>query len=253
MILAVNIGNTNIRAAVGNQTIVNQTVFYTTESDVITQIESGLGKDIWDSIEGSIIASVVPTRTNAIISLLEKRIGISARRINIKQCGDLKTNQYEGLLGEDRVVCCAHALQKFSPPFVLIDYGTATTINVVTKNGEFVGGAILPGLQTSLDALTNNTGQLPQISGLDRLENPIPLIGKNTMENLKSGAIIGQACATEEFISRIEKELDCKVSIIVTGGHGPVVLPYCRFKYTYEPSLLLEGLLMLYKNAVTIS
>ena len=260
MILAINIGNTNIRAAVGNQNIIAQTVFYASESDVITQIESGFkgielkqsehkesrfGKNIWDIIDDSIIASVVPSRTDIIASSLEKKIGAPSRRINIKQCGNLKVNLYEGLLGEDRVVCCAKALQKFTPPFVVIDYGTATTVNVVTKNGEFAGGAIFPGLQTGLDALTGNTGQLPQISNLDRIKEPITLIGKNTVENLKSGAVIGQACAAEGFISRIEEELNCKLSVIVTGGHGPVVLPYCRFEYIYEPSLLLEGLLML--------
>jgi len=242
MILAVNIGNTNIRAAIGCQRIVKQTVFYIDEGCVIDQIEAGLG-DIWAQIDGSIIATVVPDHTDMVVSALEQKTGRPVRRIDKKHCGNLRVDKYEGLLGEDRIICCAQALRKFSAPFVVIDYGTATTINVVNGSGAFIGGAILTGLQTGLDALTHNTAQLPQISAA---EAHIPLIGKNTVENLQSGAVIGLACATEGFLNRIEAEMGCKMPVIVTGGHGPIVLPYCRFDYIHEPSLLLEGLLALH-------
>ena len=242
MILAVNIGNTNIRAAIGCQDIINQTVFHIDEGCVTDQIEAGLG-EIWDKIEGSIIATVVPEHTDMVMSALKHKTGRPVKRIDKKHCGGLRVDSYEGLLGEDRIVCCARALQKISPPFIVIDYGTATTINVVNGSGEFIGGAILTGLQMSLDALTRNTAQLPQINAA---KEKIPLIGKNTMENLQSGAIIGLACATEGFLNRIEEEMGCKMPVIVTGGHSPVILPHCRFDYIHEPSLLLEGLLALY-------
>jgi len=252
MILAVNIGNTNIRAALGHLDgtsckIISQTVFYAHEGCIIDQIEAGLGL-IWDQVEGSIIATVVPAHTDMIMSALEHKIGKPVKRIDINKCGHLHTDQYEGLLGEDRAVCCAQALQKYSPPFIVIDYGTATTINIVNGDGEFLGGAILTGLQTGLDALTHNTAQLPQISQMAAKKIEIPLIGKNTIQNLYSGAVIGLACATEGFLCRIEKELGVKMPVIITGGHGPVILPHCRFDYIHEPSLLLEGLLALYKN-----
>jgi len=241
MILAVNIGNTNIRAAIGQHgKIDSQAVVYADEG--IKQIEAGLISN-WDKIQNSIIASVVPSKTEAIIKTLEEKINKPVKRIDIRNCGTLKTDAYAKPLGEDRVVCCARALQKFSPPFVVIDFGTATTINLVNSKGEFIGGAILTGLQTSLDALTKNTDQLPQIN----FENigKIHLIGKNTIENLHSGAVIGLACATEGFINRMQKELAITLQIIVTGGHAPYVLPYCDYDYVHEPSLLLEGLLNL--------
>jgi len=241
MILAVNIGNTNIRAAVGNSDkIIAQTVVYADEG--MDKVKANLS-DTWDEIEGCLIATVVPQQTKIVTKFLEENKIKPIKRVDIKNCGELKTNKYEGLLGEDRVVCCARALQKFTAPFVVIDYGTATTINVVNSNKEFVGGAILAGLQTNLDVLSKNTAQLPRIGVTGE---SVPLIGKNTVDNLLSGAIYGQASATEGIINRMQEELACKLPVIVTGGHGPYVLPYCRFEYTYEPTLLLDGLLAMY-------
>ena len=244
MILAVNIGNTNIRAALGQPGIIKQIAFSADEESVdkgsaIEMIEKSFGP-IWDKLSECVMASVVPALAEEISIDLERKTNKPVRRIDIRNCGDLRTDLYEGLLGEDRVVCCAHALQKFEPPFIVIDYGTATTINVVNEKGEFIGGAILTGLLTGLIALTKNTAQLPQI---DYKRKDVPLIGTNTTENLLSGAVIGLACATEGFLSRIDK--GNKMQVIVTGGHAPIILPHCNFKYIHEPSLLLEGLLSL--------
>jgi len=246
MRLAVNIGNTNIRAALGDKdNIIAQTVFYVDEGQVTDLIEAGLGNDIWHKIKETLIATVVPSYTETVMTAIEAKTKKPVKRLNINKLGDLKIDQYQSVLGEDRAVCCARALQKYSPPFVVIDYGTAATINVVNGEGEFLGGAILPGLHTGLKALTSKTAQLPDI---EKFDTNIPVIGKNTLQNLQSGAAIGLACATEGFLSRIEEELGKKskeIKVIVTGGHGPVILPYCRFSYFHDPSLLLEGLLSL--------
>ena len=247
MILAINIGNTNMRAALGDEKgIVAQTVFYSHEG--LMQIETNMGASIWDKIEGCIIATVVPSQTEIVLGMLQEKRKL-VKRVDIRNCGKLKTERYTGLLGEDRVVCCASALQKYSPPFVVIDYGTATTINLVDANCEFLGGVILCGLRTGLNALTKNTAQLPSIDDL----KTVPLIGTNTAENLISGAVIGLACATEGIIARMETEMGIKenggiLPAIVTGGHAPTILPHCHFEHKHEPSLLLEGLLSLWKD-----
>ena len=282
MILAVSVGNTNVRAAVGQGSVLKQTVFRRAflksgntdthgtiealeagycpvsnydecHASVIKRIQDGLGI-VWGQIRGGIVSTVVPGCTDVIVSNLEGKIGRPVQRIDVKHCGGLDIELYENLPGEDRVVCCAHALQKFTPPFVVVDYGTATTVNVVNAKGQFMGGAILPGLQTGLDALAHNTAQLPQISMLTK-KSTIPLIGKNTAENLQSGAVIGLACATEGFIRRISEfcefaiiERGSKIPVIVTGGHGSAILPYCQFDCIHEPDLLLEGLLSLYRS-----
>ena len=244
MILAVNIGNTNIRAALGDGSS-RQTVFYADEGPVVDILEAGLGP-IWDKIDKCILATVVPASTEAVIASLEQKIKKPVLRIDIRNCGNLRTDRYEGLLGEDRVVCCYSALQKYTPPFVVIDFGTATTVNVVNAEGEFLGGAIMAGLQTGLTALSKNTAQLPQIKWTG---GDIKLIGTNTAENLLSGAVIGLACAVEGFIERIQPvRTSDRLKVVVTGGHAPVILPHCRFEYAHEPALLLEGLLSLGGN-----
>jgi type III pantothenate kinase len=125
---------------------------------------------------------------------------------------------------------------------VLIDFGTATTFNLVNKDGIFMGGAIMAGLQTGLNALAENTAQLPVMSNM---WGEPKVIGTDTTENLLSGAVIGTAGAAEGFIDRIKAEIGEDIKVIATGGHAPVVLPVCRFPYIHEPSLLLEGLLNL--------
>jgi len=242
MILAVNIGNTNIRVALGDLQAVFYSIYPMDEAFVIAQIEEGLGADVWGKVEDSIIATVVPAHTDIVKSAIRRKTGLEARRVDIQNCGTLNISHYQGLLGEDRVVCCAYALQKFTPPFIVIDYGTATTINVVNGTGEFMGGAILTGLQTGLEALTRNTAQLPSID----FKEDIPLIGRNTVENLRVGAVVGLACSTGGYIRRIEQAMACSLLVIVTGGHAPIILPHCDFDYKYEPSLLLDGLLALY-------
>ncbi|MCL1988196.1 MAG: type III pantothenate kinase [Firmicutes bacterium] len=250
MILAVNIGNTNIRAAVGNPKILAQTVFYANENP-IQQIETGLSSQIWEKITGSIIATVVPEQTETIVNLLKSKTTAPIKLVDTKNCGNLKTDNYSGLLGEDRAVCCSHALDIMtknndSRHFAVIDFGTATTINVVNPQGEFLGGAILGGLQTGINSLSLNTAQLPKIT-FDKSDK-IPLIGTNTVDNLRSGAAIGIACAIEGFLARIKLELQTEnLAVIVTGGHSPIILPHCNFTYLYEPTLLLEGLLNLYE------
>ena len=248
MILAVNAGNTTIRAALGqkNGPPHSQIVFCAKNLDeavLVRQIEERLGADIWGRIQGSILASVVPEYREIIKAVITHKTGRPVQRVDTLNCGSLKTGQYEGLLGEDRAVCCAQALKKFAPPLVVIDCGTATTVNVVNESGEFLGGAIMAGLQTGLDSLARKTAQLPAIKGGS---GEISAIGKNTEECLLSGAVIGLAAAIEGYVERIAEHLNAVPKIILTGGHAELVLPHCRFDYIHEPLLLLEGLFDLY-------
>jgi type III pantothenate kinase len=258
MILAVNIGNTNIRAAVKDTAQlsggkISQAVFYTRDvfdsGFFISETENGLGADIWGKISGSIVASVVPKNTEAVVCVLEEKTGKPVKRVNVRACGALKMEKYSGLLGDDRAVCCAMALEKFKPPFIVIDCGTATTVNAVDESGRFLGGAILTGLQTGLAALTGNTAQLPIITGL--MENgsaDISVIGGNTKDCMISGAVFGSAGALEGVVRRISEEIGVSPEVIVTGGHAPVILPHLTCEFAYEPSLLLDGLFYLSEN-----
>jgi type III pantothenate kinase len=246
MILAVNIGNTNIRVAVGCDSVISQTVFYTSDdlnsAFFCAEAEKGLGAGIWNQIAGSIVASVVPKNVETVVKTLEEKTGKPVKRINPQACGALNTAKYNGLLGDDRVVCCAMALEKFAPPFIVIDCGTATTVNVVNDQGEFLGGAILAGLQTGLYALTGNTAQLPYVECTGGQD--ISVIGSNTKECMLSGAVLGLAGAIEGFVRRLNVK-----NVIITGGHAPIILPHLNFAFAHEPSLLLDGLFYLYKES----
>ncbi|MCL1998596.1 MAG: type III pantothenate kinase [Turicibacter sp.] len=245
MILAVNIGNTNIRAAIGQIDIEAQAVFYSDEIADFSTIATLFANTLdfsWDEIEGVIISTVVPEKTELIIAALSTKTD-NIKRVDVSK--RLNTEAYSGLLGEDRAVCSFMALQKYIPPFVIIDFGTATTINIVNGASEFIGGAILSGLFTGLNALNTTTAQLPKID-FEQMQN-IPIIGKNTAENLASGAVYGLAAAAEGFLNRIEKEMPL-TAVIVTGGHAPIILPYATFDYVHEPDLLLLGLFALYRQ-----
>ena len=255
MILAVNIGNTNIRAAIGKKEPEMDAVAWGDEvasGESLTRfIEERFGSDIWNRLEGSILASVVPGQTPLVAGAIEAKTGTAPQRIDIRGCVSLNLKQYKGVPGEDRVVCCVGALQKYQPPFILVDFGTATTVNAINGQREFVGGAILAGLHISLEALADRTAQLPLIIPVKAdLNARVPLIGTGTEENLLSGAILGQAFAVEGYVNRIKNQLGPQTKLIVTGGHAPVILPCCNFEYIHEPNLLLCGLFSLFRRSV---
>ena len=122
--------------------------------------------------------------------------------------------------------------------------GTATTITVVDKHGDYIGGIIHPGLRVSLDTLSSRTAQLPHID----LESPGPAIAKNTVDSMRSGIVYGSAAMMDGIIDRIEEELGETCSLVATGGLAPFVVPHCRHKITVDDSLLLKGLLILYRK-----
>jgi type III pantothenate kinase len=122
--------------------------------------------------------------------------------------------------------------------------GTATTISVIDKNKNYIGGMIIPGINISLEALTSRTSQLPKIS----LEAPESIIAKNTTDCMKSGIIFGTASQIDGMLDRIEEELGEKVTAVATGGIANSVIPYCHRKIIIDDALLLKGLLVIYNK-----
>ena len=247
MILAVNIGNTNIRAALGKSEPHCECVAYWEEvptgEELTRFLEARLGGGLWQDIEGCIIASVVPKKTPFVIDAIRAMTSAPLRRVDFASLRGLSVAGYQGPPGEDRIVACVGAMQKYGTPLILIDFGTATTVNVIDEAGQFLGGAILAGLHISLEALAGRTAQLPLI---EQLHGEIPVIGRSTRDNLISGAVLGEAFAVEGYVARLRKTLGEKASVIVTGGHAPTILPHCAFGHIHEPNLLLSGLFALY-------
>ena len=241
MILAIDIGNTNIFiGAIDNKktyfverittTIGKTNLEYAITLKSILEIYQIEPKEI----EGGIISSVVPPLNRTLISAVRKITGIYPKLVG----SGMKT----GL--NILIVNSIGALGEHEPPIIIIEMGTATTMSVIDKNSRYIGGAILPGLRVSLDSMSSNTAQLPRIS----LDTPKKVIGKNTVDCMRSGVIFGNAAMIDGMLSRIEEELGGPATVIATGGIAKAVLPLCSHTIIYDGALLLKGLLALYEK-----
>jgi len=201
----------------------------------------------FEKIDGVIISSVVPPITPVIEEAMQK---ITEARILTVGPG-LKTGlnilmDNPAQVGADLIVAAVAGIRDYSCPMILIDMGTATTISTIDENRNYIGGMILPGLRVSLDSLTSRTSQLPRIS----LDKPKRLIGKNTVESMKSGILYGNASMIDGMIDRIEEDLGQPVTAVATGGLAGVVTALCRHNVILDNDLLLRGLNYIYqKNA----
>ena len=149
-------------------------------------------------------------------------------------------------LGADLVVDAVAGINEYGAPLVIVDMGTATTISVVDKNKNYIGGMIIPGLRVSLDSLVNRTSQLPRIG----LEPPAKTIGKNTIDCMKSGIVLGNASMIDGMIDIIEEELGYDTTVVATGGLSKVIVPLCKKKIVLDDELLLKGLNIIYQKNI---
>ncbi len=251
MLLAIDIGNTNlVLGCIKNDLILFHARIATdrlrTSDQYGIEIKSILeayGVPIAD-IENCIIASVVPPVFHAVCTGVRKVIGKEPIVVDstLNTGLDIRTDAPEQV-GSDRIVTAAAALANHQAPLIVMDLGTATTIDVIAPSNHFLGGMILPGVTLSLDALTRHAAQLPEI----HLEKPNQLIGKNTLASMCSGVMYGTAAALDGLIARIEEELGCQATVVATGGIAPSIIPLCKHKIFLEQDLLLQGLNLLYK------
>ena len=196
-------------------------------------------------IEGAILSSVVPPLNAPISSAVKKITGKKPFLVGsgMKTGINIKVDNPKSV-GGDRIVAAVAAVAQFEGPIIIIDMGTATTLDVVDKGGSYIGGMILPGVKVSLNALVGNTAQLPQIN----LDTPKRVIGKNTVECMQNGIMFGNASMLDGLIDRVEKELGETCTLVATGGMSRFITPLCSHKITYVPDLLLRGLLILYRQ-----
>lgn len=196
-------------------------------------------------IDDCIISSVVPPVFNSVRTGVIKILGKQPMVVG----PGLKTGlnihmDVPSQVGSDRIVIAVAALAEYSAPLILMDLGTATTIEVVEPDNVYLGGIIFPGVRVSLDALTSRTSQLPGIS----LDKPKQVIGKNTVDCMRSGMMYGTAAMLDGLVDRIEGELGHTSTIIATGGLAQFITPLCKHDIILEKNLLLKGLNILYKK-----
>ena len=252
MLLAIDIGNTNIViGGIQNDEILFEARIATdrikTSDQYGAEIKNMLG--LFDAkpgdVDDCIISSVVPPVFNSVRTGVIKLTGKTPMVVGpgIKTGLNIQMDT-PSQVGSDRIVIAVAALAEYEPPLTLLDLGTATTVEVLDAEKSYIGGMILPGVNASLEALVRHTSQLPKIS----LDSPRRLIGKNTIECMKSGIIHGNAACLDGLIDRIQEELGEPVTVVATGGLANVIVPHCRHKIIIDDALLLKGLLLIYQK-----
>lgn len=252
MILAVDIGNTNIViGGIEGDEIRFEARLRTEPTKTSDEycIDLKMILDIYQipvsSIEGSIIASVVPQVFNSVKTALKKLTGKNSLVVGpgIKTGLNIKVEN-PAQTGADLVVGCVAALREHTAPLIVVDMGTATTMVVLDANGAFIGGCICPGVKISMDALTERTALLPGL----QLDRPRKVIGRNTIDCMRSGIMYGTASMLDGMIQRMEAELGAKATVIATGGIAKFVVPLCQTPVIYDKNLILKGLAALYRD-----
>ena len=252
MLLAIDIGNTNIVIGCIEDDVIQFkariATDYTRTSDqygveIKNMLEAfGIHKE---DISDCIISSVVPPVFNSVRTGVIKVIGKQPMVVGpgLKTGLDIHVDT-PSQVGSDRIVIAVAALAEYQAPLILIDLGTATTIEVVEAPKTYIGGVIYPGVKLSLDALTSRAAQLPGIS----LDKPRQIIGKNTVDCMRSGMMYGTAAMLDGVIERIEEELGHSCTLVATGGLAQFVVPMCKREILLEKDLLLKGLNIIYKK-----
>ena len=194
-------------------------------------------------IDGAILSSVVPGLDRVLSDAVQCVTGISPLLVGpgVKTGMNIRIDN-PAQLGADLLVGAVAAVAKYGAPCIVWDLGTATTVSVIDKDAAFRGGAIMPGVGSSLDSLVNKASLLPRI----RIEAPSRVVGTNTTDSMKSGVVFGTAAMLDGMCDRIEEELDTQMTVIVTGGLGAEVAAHCRRQTVYDGRLLLDGLRLIY-------
>ncbi|MCC8042706.1 MAG: type III pantothenate kinase [Oscillospiraceae bacterium] len=252
MVFAIDIGNSNIVAGCFDDGEILFTERIST-NHTATDLEYAVnfmtilelhGIDA-KKITGAVMSSVVPLLTATVKTAVYKITGQDALVVGpgVKTGLSIKIDN-PAQLGSDLVVDAVAAINEYPLPVAIIDMGTATTISVVDRNKDYLGGMIMPGLKVSMESLAGGTSQLPKI-GFDR---PKRLIGTNTVDCMKSGFLYGNASCIDGMIDRIGEELGEMPTVVATGGLAPTVIPLCKHSITIDDSLLLKGLMLIYSK-----
>ncbi len=245
MLLAIDVGNSHTVFGLHDgdrwvDTWRHRTNIESTEDELAAWLKSmfDLAKHPF-SVDSAVCASVVPGIDRTLKLLTQSYFNIELKFLTGSASHGVQVDyEPKTSVGADRIANALGALAIQNGPFIVVDFGTATTFDVIDSNNVYVGGAILAGPLTSLSALVKNTAKLPAID----LKAPEKAIGKNTSHSIASGVMFGYAGAINELISRISSELEGTPKVIATGGLGEIFTELCDVIDSYNPMLTLEGL-----------
>jgi len=253
MLLAIDIGNTNVVAGIfDGSTLLTHwrlaTDPKTTADEYAVLCLSLMARDgrVPEQITGAIISSVVPALTETFESMVETSFGCTPITVSPDMDTGLTLNYPNPKeIGSDRIVNAAAAYEKFHRDLIIVDFGTATTFCSVSRDGEYLGGVIAPGLTISAEALFTRAAKLSKVE----LARPKTVIGTDTAGSIQSGLIFGYAGLVDTLIQRMEGEMGRTSYVIATGGLASVIAPEARSIQHIEPFLTLHGLELLYRRS----
>lgn len=250
MLLAVDIGNTNIKFGIFDGDALKRTLTVScdknkTADEYAVEIYSlirvmGIHRTDFD---GCIISSVVPVVTARIQSAVSDMLGVDSLIVGpgVKTGLNIRIED-PSQLGADLVVACVAANANYTAPCIVISMGTATVMCVIDKNKAMIGGPIAPGVMVSLNALTGNAALLYSVS----LDAPKSVIGNNTDRSIRSGLVWGTVCMIDGMIDRIEQELGETCTVVATGGMAKAIIRHCTHDITIQDDLIMQGLKIIY-------
>ncbi len=248
MIITVDIGNTIIDVGVFQGSKIVNRVKLSTRKEATKFEYAGLlfpyFSDFKGKIKGAIISSVVPTLTSRFVELAKEEWGKKVIVVNANMCTGLKILYHKPEeLGADRIADAVAVTHYYNLPAVVVDFGTALTVELITEGKEYLGGVIVPGVSISLASLYEKTSLLAPV----RLSIPDSLIGKNTRESIQAGIIYGYACLVEGMVKKFSKSLQKKPQVIFTGGDSDLISQVVEIEHSVDSLLTLKGLRILFE------
>ncbi|MDB4859479.1 type III pantothenate kinase [Candidatus Marinimicrobia bacterium] len=231
MILVIDIGNTFIKCGVfDRKDLIDRLAIQS-----INELSSILKKYKLNKV---IISSVVPEKSKDFINYINQKLNITIHVISYKDT-NLKLKVEEPVtIGNDRICNIYSAIKNYTGPIIIIDFGTATTYDVINSNNEFIGGIIAPGIETSIKNLISKAALLKDI----KFKFPQSVIGKNTTTNIQSGVMYGSISQVEGLINKIELESNEKYTVLLTGGFSELLSPYLNIEHIVDIDLTLKGM-----------
>jgi type III pantothenate kinase len=240
-LLAIDIGNTNISLGVFRGQRLLQRYRLPTQGGSYAACLRRVIR--CQNIKAAAICSVAPQAAGRIAAALKQSGGVTAYYIGKQLKVPLKNRcRYPRKVGQDRLINAYAGVKLYGAPLLVVDFGTGVTFDAVSARGEYLGGAILPGLQLLLSALARGTALLPKI----KLSAPGELIGRDTRAAMLSGAVYGFAALAEGLAEKMKKKIGSHSRVIATGGNAKLIAKYCRAFDKVDPDLTLKGISMLY-------
>lgn len=253
MLLLIDIGNTNVVFGIWDgQRYVRRWRVATDRSRmpdewwvVLHSLASSDGINL-DGISGAILSSVVPSLTRWVAGMTRDRVGVDPLIVNAgSNLGITVRTDNPAEVGADRLVNAVAAFNAYGGPSIVIDFGTATTFDVISRDAEYIGGAIAPGVRLAHDALIAHAAQLSSVE----LTFPARAIGTTTVTSMQSGIMLGYASLIDGMIERIEADLGERATVVATGGLGELFVDVCPRIAAYVPDLTLDGLRIIWERS----